>query len=362
MPIIAVLSGIAILTLTAERFAGRKPRVYGPVYVALMAAITIALFIVAPLSDIWAVLIIPLCIFVMRSYDRPVSYIWVAGLSSLVIGLLFIGHNFGSAISYGLFYTVVYIWMSVHSLALRQAEEAREQSRVLYERLDSAHEDLKTYAENAGELATLKERGRLSRELHDSVTQTLFSITLIAGSARILIDREPGEVPAKLDDLQKLTQSALEEMRGLVEQLRLGTDMAEDFVSALKSHIDEFSRRSGIEVALELDDQTSVPDHLARELFRIIQEAMNNIEKHSAASSVRISVSSDPESLRIEISDNGAGFDTGVIGRPDGHFGLKTMHERAVEIGGSLSVESKPGAGTVVSVAVPLFPKVTNHG
>jgi PAS domain S-box-containing protein len=206
--------------------------------------------------------------------------------------------------------------------------------------------------------AAQAERGKLARELHDSVTQALFSINLTARTAEIAAERDGPQsesVKKKLADLRQLTAGALAEMRALIFELRPGALEEEGLVQALRKHAAAVQGRNLIQVEVRIWGSDEVPRlmPIAEEaLYRIAQEALHNVVKHAKATAVEIAVGVDGDELLLHIRDNGVGFDPAAI-RP-GHLGLGTMRQRAEALGARFTIESSPGAGTGVTVCVPL--------
>ncbi|HEV3400055.1 MAG TPA: GAF domain-containing sensor histidine kinase [Actinomycetes bacterium] len=243
--------------------------------------------------------------------------------------------------------------------ALEFTEEDEQAVVTLATQAGVAIENARLFAEAQDRLA-LQERNRLARELHDSVSQALFSLTLQTRAAQLLLDKEgldpSGAIGGRLAKLRELTDGALAEMRALIFELRPEALREEGLVAAVRKHAEGLSAREELSVAIEApDDQLALPAQVEEQLYRLAQEALGNIVKHAQASMVRIRFQlSHPEAdqLILEISDDGIGFDP-LVPRP-GHMGLRTMAERAATLGGSLEVSSTPGGGTIVRVAVPL--------
>lgn len=211
------------------------------------------------------------------------------------------------------------------------------------------HARLITQAEQA---AVIEERQRLARELHDSVTQLLYSQVLFATAGRKSIDQ--GEVdPAQefLDRIDHTAQQALKEMRLLVYELNPQDLLVDGFISALNQRLEAVERRAGMDVSLLVEGELNLDDYFSLELYRLIQEALNNILKHAKASSVNIRIYSDPNSLIIEIEDDGIGFDAQKESLSGG-MGLATMQERAAALGGELIISTKPDHGTLIRTII----------
>jgi PAS domain S-box-containing protein len=203
----------------------------------------------------------------------------------------------------------------------------------------------------AGELAAGEERAHLARELHDSVTQALFSMTLVSRSVEMLIERDPATARAQLAQLRDLQREALAEMRALIFELRPGNLEQDGLVRALKTHSGALQGRLGLPIVVESDLAERLPLALEEVLYRIAQEALHNIVKHAAAQQVRLGIHGEGDHVVLRITDDGKGFDPATV--PEGHLGLAGMRARADRIGASFDVTSRVARGTTVTVTVP---------
>jgi signal transduction histidine kinase len=206
--------------------------------------------------------------------------------------------------------------------------------------------------EQAQAAAVSEERSRLARELHDSVTQLLFSINLIALSLGRLWKRDPQMAERSTGELQRLTRGALAEMRTLLRELRPQTIAGTELGTLLEQLSDGLAARHDIPVEVTVGQICDMPEEVHVALYRIAQEALNNITKHAEASQVNIKLACDSTVARLTINDDGQGFDVGDV--PAGHMGLDIMKERAEAIGAQMVVDSQPGAGTSIAVAWPI--------
>ncbi|MEM7112495.1 MAG: GAF domain-containing sensor histidine kinase [Chloroflexota bacterium] len=202
-------------------------------------------------------------------------------------------------------------------------------------------------------LAIVEERNRLARELHDSVTQTIFSMTLASASARILLERDPSRVLARLDRLHDLAQGALKEIRSLIYQLRPVSVADAGFLPALAQHIDERQRRDGLQVTLHMVGKGELPPDWEAALFRIVQEALNNVVKHAQTNEATISLNLKGDIVSLRIEDRGLGFTADPVNQQLMGLGLTSMRERAELIGGTLALQSAPSEGTMIEVTIP---------
>lgn len=207
--------------------------------------------------------------------------------------------------------------------------------------------------EQTRQLAVLKERQRLARDLHDAVSQTLFSANIITDMTLRTWERlEPPEIQRNLEKLLTLTRGAQAEMRMLLLELRPEA-LVNTALPELLQHLGAATTsRTGypVQVKIEGDHTLPTPVHLA--LYRIAQETLNNVVKHAQASLVEVFLYFQPKHVKLTIRDNGAGFDIDHI--PDNRMGLRIMRERASEIGATLKVDTVPDAGTAVTLKWPV--------
>jgi signal transduction histidine kinase/predicted hydrocarbon binding protein len=196
----------------------------------------------------------------------------------------------------------------------------------------------------AAEVAVLSERNRLARDLHDAVSQTLFSASLIADVLPKLWERNPQVAQQKLNELGQLTRGALSEMRTLLLELRPASLGDIDLSDLLRHLVNAFIGRMRTPAVLEISGQLDPPAEVKSMFYRVAQEALNNIGKHAQATQVQLHLERAEGQARLEVRDNGRGFHPDSA-RP-GSLGLGIMRERAESIGAQLTVESRPGAGT----------------
>ena len=204
--------------------------------------------------------------------------------------------------------------------------------------------------QQAEQLAVVRERERLARELHDSVTQSLYSLTLLAEAGRRLAQHGDLErVEEYLDRLGEIGQQALKEMRLLVYQLRPLVLKREGLVGALQQRLDTVEKRAGVDARLLIEGEIELPAQVEEELYRIAQEALNNALKHAAATCVTVCIRAEGDQVELEVRDDGRGFDPVTVGN-EGGMGLVSMRERMEKLGGTLAILSTPGEGTRVRV------------
>jgi signal transduction histidine kinase len=230
------------------------------------------------------------------------------------------------------------------------AEAARIQNQHTFNELQAAHRQLQGHTSQKASLAVEHERSRLARELHDSVTQTVFSMNLTAQSTQLLLTKEPPRVAGQLLHLEELAASALHEIQSLISHLRPRSIVEEGLPTALRRLAAEQKKQNGLQVALEIQEEGTLPETVATGLYAIAHEALINVSKHSGTHEATVLLEIGREHSCLEIADHGAGFDPEAALNQRGHLGLSGMYERAREIGWSLSVQTRPGQGTRILV------------
>ncbi len=209
--------------------------------------------------------------------------------------------------------------------------------------------------ERSRELSILSERNRLALELHDVVSQKLFSLNLAAEAATTLLDRGPEEARPQLERVRDLARDALAELRALIFGLRPAELERDGLNGVLRKEATMLQRVHGVKVQVDADGE---PPHLepacAGEILRIVEEALHNAVRHAQADTVTVRLHGAGRELHIEVADDGIGFDPTDPELRSHHLGLTSMEERARELGGRLTLAASPGNGTVVSLEVPV--------
>ena len=204
--------------------------------------------------------------------------------------------------------------------------------------------------QNTRAMAVLEERERMARDMHDSVTQSLYGLNLFARSGQKAVEEgDMDRLANSLAQIQNHSLAALKEMRLSPYQLQPSTVEDEGLVRALEFRLDSVERRLGIETDLQITGQIDLPVKIASELYRITIEALNNVLRHADASTITVRLSSDHNQTEPEIVDNGRGFDTE---RVSSGMGLRNMKARTEVLGGQFDIESTPGGATRLGVVV----------
>lgn len=248
--------------------------------------------------------------------------------------------------------------VGVLCLAHREDEGLREGEMEFFgaiaNQIGIAIEHARLY-ERAGRQAMIEERERLAREIHDGLAQTLAYLNMQTQLMEEILSSSAihGDALREMSNIRQGMNTAYQDLRVLLSGMK--THMEEDLYRTLDDYIKKFGMLNRLETHLIIEDRPFLPPMVEAHLLRIIQEAMANVRKHSRASQVTVRVGPVAGGISALIEDDGRGFDAGSI-RSDGreHFGLTIMQERVDELGGSLTIQSKPGSGTRVTVQIPL--------
>ena len=206
--------------------------------------------------------------------------------------------------------------------------------------------------EQAKQLAVVKERHRLARELHDSVTQVLYSMVLYADAARLALAADKSaQASENLQEVRQLARQAMADMRLLLFRLHPPVLEEEGLVAALQARLEAIEARAGLQVDLRVEGESCLPIATAEELYKISQEALNNVVKHAKAEHVTVHLLFTDQHCQMTIEDDGVGFDV-LAAQKEGGLGLRSIAERVQQIGGTLQVESRPGQGTTLHIEV----------
>lgn len=322
---------------------------------ALQTTIGLILLLGVSKLDYFALLFIPPCAQSILNFPRKTALNWIGAIClSMEIALL-VHFPINESVGYLIIYpAAIFLFAGLTYLA-RESVEAQDRSEALLAELQAANQKLQAYAAQVEELAIAAERNRLARELHDSVTQIIFGLTLAAQAARILLDRDPPRVAAQLDHIQALAQNALTEMRALIQELHPNSGPDESLILRLRRMAAERQSVDGLTVDLNLSGDRRLPAEIEEELLRVTQEALNNIVKHAHTSQAAVTLNmEDAGRVTLCIEDQGVGFDLTQTRSMPGHLGLTSMSERMQALGGNLLIVSQPGRGTRLQVELDL--------
>lgn len=333
-----------VLAISQPAISRRWPR-YFPIYLTLQTLPVFLLLSLSDFSDFFATLLIILSMQTMLQLRPRIGGAWIA-LCAVVMTLL-LSINYGAeAIALSLIFTAGNVLLGSYALATRRAQAARNQNQILVREVQEANRQLETYVAQLEGMAAARERNRLARELHDSVTQTVFSITLTAQSAALLLERDPVKAGEQLEHLNSLAQSALAEIQTLISELR--PEKTPGLVTSLRRYFADSRFHEKLSITLNTEGHQTLGPAEEQGLFRIVQEALNNSMKHAQVDQAQVRLHLQ-EPFWMEIEDQGRGFDLRQQ-QGSGGIGLASMCERAAEIGWELHILTLPGAGTCIRV------------
>lgn len=314
-------------------------------------------------SDLWDNYFVPLGLFVIRAFTSRRRSLWIIIIALVSGSAAYITGGWNEGIEAGGGTAVLLLLIATYVSAFKHTNVVQQESQELLANLRQANRQLKDHISRTEALTAIKERNRLARDLHDSATHSIFSMTLITKSTLILQERAPAQVEEMLDQLQMLAQSALTEMRELTYQLRPISIAEEGLIPALRRHLAELESHEQLMVDLAVEEQSLPLDQQQQqELFRIIQEALNNVIKHSRTDYASVNFSIMDEHVKVMIMDKGVGFDMSSNAQDRLHIGLDSIRERAEEAGGKAVIDTSPGQGTTVSIIIPGILKAENYG
>jgi signal transduction histidine kinase len=218
-PAMLLLAAYGLVYAVEPRLSARL-RWVRLLYFPLQTALVLAVTNLRPFLDVSAILYIPLFLQALHAFSRRIAMAWMTLFAALLSATLVLGMGWVSGLAFDLMVLGACAFLVSYDLLSAQTQADEAESQVLVAELQQAHQKLQEHAAQAEELAAVRERNRLSRELHDSVSQMIFGITLTSQAARLLLERDPARVPEQLDRLQEMTGSALGQLRTLIAQLR----------------------------------------------------------------------------------------------------------------------------------------------
>lgn len=249
-----------------------------------------------------------------------------------------------SFLSFGLI--VVFVLLSVNSLMNERAGRRK---------LAEAHEQLYQYSVQIEDQATLQERTRIAREIHDSLGHLLTTQNVLLQNAVLSLQSDPTEAESFLDQSRRICSSALTELRQSIALLRSNPLQGQSLLEAIVALTQDFDRSTGIQPEVTSSVQMLLPDRIQVAVYRIVEEALTNVQKYSEATQIKIHLQQAPTAksygLSLEIEDNGKGFQ---VEQNATGFGLHGMQERAESLGGTFQIVTQPGAGCKVCAVFPL--------
>lgn len=316
----------------SERYVANPNLYFG----AQVLILTLLFLLGSDSRDAFNFLFIILGIHIAVVSTARTAVLWIAlcfGIESLII-LATTGVDGIYAV---VFYAITFIVTGFFGYTIQQVEKERDRNQQLVEELQATQAKLQ-------ELAVVEERNRLARDLHDSVKQQVYAISMQLGAARALLD-EGHQAYNPVTEAERLAQQAGVELTTLIRELRPPGLERKTLDAALQEYLTQWSRQNGIAADLKLNGVLSVGVPGEDTLFRVAQEALANVARHSQARFVRVELAHQGDEIALIIQDDGTGFDMGGVEKG---VGLDSMRERLEAAGGSLEISSQQDQGTKV--------------
>jgi signal transduction histidine kinase len=343
--LLAIFGGFLISQRALTRRYPRYPRLY----TLVQSGLVIAMLYRAPTLDFLPMLFYPLSFQAVQFFHARVGFAWIGGFSLAMAGMFLFGMEWQAGLTMLLGSSATNALMGSFAHLMARTGQRRQENQRLFGDLQTAYRQLKDSAAQAETLAAVTERHRLVRELHDSLTQTLFSMNLAIQSAQFAMEEAPIQVEEHLVRLQTLARDAAGEVQALTGQAPPRSLAHGGLAEALHGLAEQRLAQDELQVTIEVNGKRALPEAVEANLYRIVQEALNNIRRHAGVRQalVRLRLENPPASLEVE--DTGCGFDLEAA-KQAGRFGLAGMSERANEIGWKLEIRSHPGQGTHIRV------------
>jgi signal transduction histidine kinase len=312
-----------------------------PVYFAGQALLLLMLLLLnSNASDAFNFLFYILTVHATVVFHFRIAAIWTF-VYFVISSAVVLANNGTDGLFAVFFYLAAFVICAILGHTVQQTELTSERNERLVEELRATQQKLQ-------ELAVVEERNRLARDLHDSVKQQVFAISMQLSAARTSLRENDPAYPAVVQ-AERLAQQAGAELTTLIHQLRPPGLEHRSLAEALQEHVREWTRQNNIRAELDIESNIPVNGETEQALFRVLQEALANIARHSQASEVWVSMKSENDHLTLTVKDNGIGYQAGQVKKG---IGLDSMKERLAVVNGTLEVSSLPSQGTRVTAIV----------
>ena len=315
----------------------RNPNLYFGIQALVL---TLTFMLGSSSTDAFNFLFLLLTIHTAVALPGKIATVWSVIYYAIVSSVVLLTRGLDGVYA-ALFYLIAYVLCGFFGHTLQQAEVARDRNQKLLDELQTAQQKLR-------ELAVIDERNRLARDLHDSVKQQVFAISMQLSAARTSLS-VTDKVYQSVTEAERLAQQAGAELTTLIRELRPPGLESKTLTTAIREHVEVWSRQNKIEADMNLQENVSVDWQAEQTLFRVLQEALANVARHSQASWVAVNLESVNGFVKLGIEDNGTGFDSENIARG---VGLDSMQERLAVVNGKLEVSSRKPKGTRVTATV----------
>jgi signal transduction histidine kinase len=320
----------------SERYR-RAPSLY---FGAQIVILSLLFLLGSDNTDAFNFLFLILAIHIAAVSTARATVLWIA-LSFGALSLIFLVSDGLGGLYAILFYSVTFVVCGFFGYTIQQVERERDRNQQLVEELQATQQRLR-------ELAVVEERNRLARDLHDSVKQQIYAISMQLGAARALLDREH-QAYNPVTEAERLARQAGAELTTLIRELRPPHLESKTLSDALQEYVTDWSRQTHIAADLKMDGVPSLSLAGEETLFRVAQEALANVARHSRAQHVSVELAAEENEILLKVEDDGKGFD---LDRIEKGVGLDSMRERLEAIGGHLEIDSQTPSGTKVMAAV----------
>jgi two-component system, NarL family, sensor histidine kinase LiaS len=233
-------------------------------------------------------------------------------------------------------------------------DRSKDEISYLGLRMRRMAEHIQALQQSQQELALMEQRNRLARELHDTVKQGTFATLMQVRAAKNLLDRDPATARARLDEAERLIKASQQELGLIISELRPAALEGQGLAGALRHYLAAWSQHSAIPADFQVQNEQRLPLDVEQTLFRVAQEALSNVARHSRASAAFVCLSFERDQVTLSVADNGIGFDLQAAG--DG-FGLQSMRDRMAALQGSLVVQAAPDGGATITARTPILPQ-----
>ena len=284
------------------------------------------------------------------------------GISAIFLAVpaAFLGALFGFFTAWGLTRRIGRLVRAARSwsrgdFSVTTKDRSKDELGQLSRELNSMAADLESLLQARGELATLEARNRFARDLHDSVKQQVFATSLQIAAARALIEKDTDSAESHLSQADELVRQAQKELNVLIQEMRPAALEGKGLAAALQEYVARWAEGAEIPADFRVVGERETPLEVEQALFRVAQEALANVARHSGAGYAELDLVYTRDTVTLRVADDGRGFDPSR--NPGGGFGLQSMRERLVKLDGHVNVESAPGKGTRVECFCPLQKK-----